>query len=365
MKKIKQFVEEKIILSAIMCVLLAVVLITATYSWYTIKDSVELNELELKTAPSGGIKVAIEKDGEDIMSAVDIRRVWKDDSLVAIIPINLGEFENIEEGRIAPGAYGPLPFYITSLSEGIRSYSIKVKMVYNPGSGEVPYELDIPTELVDRFLDLLTNDEKEALLNGLTDEEEERLFAQYTEEEKEEILAGLTKDVKDRLRAELAGKDVDVELTKEEKKKIAYVESMIMDHFSIYQKKYVDPKDDIVKFSDPLTFYINESDEVEAATGDLPYLEEVPVELYWVWNYELTDIPDYEKLKRFTDKKKGFGFDLRRDENGEAVNEFDTRKAIRKYDEEDTELGNYLDCIWFMVYIEGSPVRYGEDDLEE
>lgn len=276
MKKFKQFFEEKIILSAVMCVLLAVVLVTATYGWYALNNTDRAYGLDLKTGGEGGFIVAIEPNGEDIMSARNIERFEEDGKMIAKIPINLGEFENIESEKIAPGAYGPLPFYITSLSESIKSYTIKVQFEYKPD------------------------------------------------------------------RDENAG-----ELTEEEKKKAEYVENMIMDHFTIYQKKYTD-KDGIVKFSDPLTFYLKETDQdVIAARGALKVNVEVPVEIYWVWNYELTDIPDYEKLERFKN------YDLSRDENGNAINVSDTRRAVRKYDEEDTELGNYLDHIWFNVYIEG------------
>lgn len=287
MKKFKQFFEEKIILSAVMCILLAVVLVTATYGWYALNNTDRAYGLDLKTGGEGGFIVAIEPNGPDIMSGEYYNKYYnrfgkttqfndKDGNLIAKIPINLGEFENIEPEKIAPGAYGPLPFYITSLSESIKSYTIKVQFEYKPD------------------------------------------------------------------RDENAG-----ELTEEEKKKAEYVESMIMDHFTIYQKKYTD-KEGIVRFSDPLTFYLKETDQdVIAARGALQMGVEVPVEIYWVWNYELTDIPDYEKLERFKN------YDLSRDENGNAINVSETRRAVRKYDEEDTELGNYLDHIWFNVYIEG------------
>lgn len=292
MKKFKQFLEEKIILSAVMCVLLAVVLVTATYGWYALSNTDRAYGLRLKTGGEGGFIVAIEPNGPDIMSGEYYKKYYnrfggtpqfndEDGKLIAKIPINLGEFENIESEKIAPGAYGPLPFYITSLSESIKSYTIKVQFEYKPD------------------------------------------------------------------RDENAG-----ELTEEEKKKAEYVESMIMDHFTIYQKKYTD-KEGIVRFSDPLTFYLKETDQdVIAARGALQMGVEVPVEIYWVWNYELTDIPDYEKLERFKN------YDLSRDENGNAINVSDTRRAVRKYDEEDTELGNYLDHIWFNVYIEGGMDAY-------
>lgn len=261
MKKFKQFFQEKIILSAVMCVLLAVVLVTATYGWYAISNSAKMYGLDLKTGGTGGIKVAIEPGGEDIMSDDSLQKIEEDGKVIAIIPIKLTDFINIEEGKIAPGAYGPMPFYITALSESVKSYSIKVHMEYEP-SGE----------------------------------------AAISEDQKQEI------------------------------------EAMINDHIIVYQTKY--EENGIVKFKDPLDFYENESDDVETATGALTYNVEVPAILYWVWNYEVIDVPNYTCIERFSG--------------------MDEKSAIRKYDEEDTILGNYIEDIYFNVYIEGR--MEGEND---
>lgn len=247
-----------------MCILLAVVLATATYGWYLRHDNVKLYGLNLQTDGNFGIKVAIKPGGEDIMADRSLKRIEENNRIMTVIPINLSDFSNIEEGRIAPGAYGPLPFYITSLNESIRYYTIKIQLQYKPS--------------------------------------------------------------KDKLSAA----------------EIAMIETMIRDHFSVYQTKY--EEDGIVKFKDPVTYYMDEPNEVIGTEGELKFNVEVPVDLYWVWNYELTDIPNYQSLERFpTYDKTGNA------KPSEAV----IRKAVRQYDEEDTSLGNYLEDIWFNVYIEG------------
>lgn len=276
-----------------MCVLLAVVLITATYAWYVLYVTPKAYGLKLSTGGGGGLKVAVEPGGPDIMSDEYYNRYYsrfgkttqfyeEDGNLIATIPINLKDFENIEEGKIAPGAYGKLPFYITSMSSNIRSYEIKVQFEYKPN--------------------------------------------------------------------ENATADMDAE---EKAEWVKYVENMITDHFTIYQKQYIDDEG-VVRFKTPLTFYKTEKDRVISAKGNLPLNEEVKHELYWVWNYELTDIDNYWTLERFN---KEYGTALGVDKNGKPINEIVTRKAIRQYDEEDTELGNYLEDIWFNVYIVGSPGR--------
>ncbi len=258
MKKFRQFFQEKIILSAVMCVLLAVVLTTATTAWYAINNSTKTYGLDIKLGGIGGIKVATTAGGEDIMADPNLP---KNEDGYPIISINLREFENIQSGRIAPGAYGQLPFYITALGENVKFYSIKVQMEYRPASASV------------------------------------------TEEQRQKI------------------------------------QDIINDHISVYTSKYTDG-DGIVRFENPLTYYVDETDAVTAATGPLIYMEEVFTEIYWVWNYELTDIPDYDGIERF--------------------HGMDTRKAVRAYDEEDTTLGNYIDDIWFNIYIEGMTEEAGD-----
>lgn len=256
MKKFRQFFQEKIILSAVMCVLLAVVLVSATYGWYALNDSSRTYGLDLKTGGTGGIKVAITPGGEDIMTAGYLPKITVDEREYAIvpIPIKLNEFENIREQMIAPGAYNPMTFYITSLSESIKSYSIKVQLEYKTSAN----------------------------------------------------------------------------ISAEQKQKI---EEMIKDHITVYQEMYTE--NGVVKFRKPLTYYNKVTDNVEEATGALKYNEEVEATIYWVWNYEVTDVPNYRSIARFSG--------------------MDERSAIRKYDEEDTTLGNYIDGIYFNVSIEGSP----------
>lgn len=238
-----------------MCVLLAVVLVSTTYGWYAMSNSSRAYGIDLETADwTGGIKVAIEPGGEDIMTAGYLPKVTVDDKEYAIvpIPIKLNEFENIQEQMIAPGAYNPMTFYITSLSKKIESYSIKVQLEYKASD----------------------------------------------------------------------------KISAQQKQKI---EEIIRDHITVYQEMYTE--NGIAKFKTPLPYYEKVTDKVDGASGRLYYNIEIPVTIYWVWNYEVTDVPKYKTIARFS--------------------EMDERSAIRKYDEEDTTIGNYIDGIYFNVLIEG------------
>lgn len=257
MKRWKQFFQEKVVVSAAMCVLLAVVLTTATTAWYAVNNTDSLFGLQLKTGGTGNIKVAVKEGGPDIMEDENLPKPEG----VPVISINLKDFENVESQKVAPGAYGPLTFYITSLSQSITSYELKVQMEYRP-------------------------------------------MGKVTAEQKEKI------------------------------------ESMIRNHIFVYEEKYNGTDAEgkpAVLFRKPLTFYKDEDDEdATAATGPLTFEEEKRVDVYWVWNYELTDIPDYQNTALY------------------QANNGDIRKAVRAYDEEDTILGNCVQDIWFNVRIVGS-----------
>lgn len=253
MKKFRQFFQEKIILSAVMCVLLAVVLVTATYGWYAVSNSARTYGLELATGGIGGIRVAIVPGGRDIMEENYLTQVDVKGNMAAVIPINLKDFTSVEKQKVAPGVYGKLPFYITALGENVKSYVIKVQLEYKISDKASPEQ-------------------------------------------------------------------------------VSQIEKMINDHIMVYTKMEGGSP---ITFKDPITYYVNETDRNEEmqTTGPLKYGEEIEVDLYWVWNYEVVDIPDYTNIDRF-----------------KGITE---RAAIRAYDEEDTVIGNYVEDIWFNVYVEG------------
>lgn len=273
MKKFRQFFQEKIILSAVMCLLLAAVSVAATYGWYAVNNSAKAYGLELQTEQTtgtGDITVAVVSGGPDIMSdptlypQVEIGEGTK----AATIPFPLTKFTNVEEGKIAPGAYGEMKFYITSQAENVHSYAIKVQLQYKPD---------------------------------------------------------------------------ETGLTPEQLAKIEEIKEIITDHITVYKTKYTE--NGVVKFKEPLTYYQSDPElpnDGTAATGALTYNVEEEAILYWVWNYELTDIPNYQNISRFFPDG--------------STDEAAKWKAVRQYDEEDTLLGNYLKegDIKLNIYIEGS-----------
>lgn len=263
MKRYKGIFREKIILSIVMCILLSLVLVSATVAWYAYNNQASAYGMELKTDGLGGIKVALEPGGEDIMLLEE-----KTEQGVPIIPIMLTDLNNVKEQMIAPGAYGPITFYITALGNNVTTYSIKVKMVYEEEQGT-----------------------------------EEHLTAPQR----------------------------------------AQLEELMNQHITVYTHKELVSSQEgggsWGKFSNPLEYYTNDkATDGTAMTGPLKFNEEVKAELYWVWNYEYTDIPEYET----------------------GGSEEELKKKIRQYDEEDTMLGNYIDNISFHIYIEGKTAEENE-----
>lgn len=248
---------EKVILSFVMCVLLTLVLISATTAWYASNKVASAYGLQLAADGIGGIKVALEPGGNDIMQLED-----KTELGVPIIPIMLTDLNNIKENMIAPGAYGPMTFYITALGNNVTAYSIKVKMVYEEAPGAE---------------------------NHLSEQQR------------------------------------------------AQLEELMNKHITVYTQKEMTGSQtgegEWGKFSNPLEYYTDDmATDGTAMTGPLNFQEEKKVELYWVWNYEYTDIPGNETVG----------------------SEAELRQLIRQYDEEDTMLGNYIKNIAFHVYITGT-----------
>lgn len=255
MEKFKQLFQEKIILSFVMCLLLAAVLFSATTAWYASNNTASAHGMTVAAGSIGGLKVAVEPGGPDLMMLPEVNEEG-----IPVIPVKLTDLNNIKEQMIAPGAYGPMTFYITSLGETITGYSIKVKLSYK---------------------------EEEAAESRLSSEEQEKIG----------------------------------ELMKE--------------HIRVYTAMETVSGEGSHgrwgRFSGPLEYYTDaEASDGTAAEGELVFNTEIKAEIYWVWNYEYTDIPGNENL------------------SGE-----ERREKIRKYDEEDTVLGNYIDNIWFDVYITG------------
>lgn len=291
MKKWKEFFRQKILLSFIMCILLLTVLVTATTAWYASNHAADVYGMSLETGGVGGIKVALVPGGKDIMELPD-----KTEEGIPVIAVKLTELNNIKDNMIAPGAYGPMTFYITPLGENIKGYSMKARLKYK---------------------------EEEAASDRLSEEQRKK------------------------------------------------IEKLMTEHITVYKKqKKVDGGENGIwaEFSEPIQYYTKDTaEDGTAATGTLVYNEETKAEIYWSWNYEYTDIPG-NGTKDGAAAEDGMNTDdgtvaeggTNTDDGTVADDGKTLKEKIREYDEEDTLIGNYIDHIWFELYITGETA--GESD---
>ena len=165
MKKCEKIFQEKIILSFVMCILLCIVLFSATTAWYSANNTAVTHGMELAAGSIGGLKVAIEPGGPDIMLLPEVNEEG-----IPVIPIKLTDLNNVKEQMIAPGAYGPMAFYITSLGETVTGYSIKVKLSYKEEDEAEdklsPEEREKIKELMEKHISVYTDMEIVSSENG-------------------------------------------------------------------------------------------------------------------------------------------------------------------------------------------------------
>lgn len=127
------------------------------------------------------------------------------------------------------------------------------------------------------------------------------------------------------IKVKLSVKQADGTASSLTTEQLTKLESYVNQHIRVYTTKTGEI------FSNPLTYYATSptsASDGTAARGPLNTGEN-HVTLYWYWAYEYSDLPEV---------------------SGNAV----TPEQIRKYDEEDTMIGNYIDNIYFDFYLVGT-----------
>ena len=124
--------KEQIITSAVMLVVSVLVLISVTIAWYTgNQDRPTVTGMQMSAAEVGEIKIALAPGGEDIL-VLQENNIEGDE----YADIGLEELINIESGKIAPGAFGKVTFYITPLSNSIKKCVVTPSILLQQGSGD-------------------------------------------------------------------------------------------------------------------------------------------------------------------------------------------------------------------------------------
>ena len=108
--------KEQFITTFVMCVVSVLVLIGFTVAWYSSgANNVTATGMQMSAAQAGDITIALQTGGKDISELLG------DDKYV---DIGLAELTNIEEGKMAPGAFGRVTFYITPKNTNVRTCNV-------------------------------------------------------------------------------------------------------------------------------------------------------------------------------------------------------------------------------------------------
>ena len=130
--------KEDFVSTLVMTTVSILMLVGVTIAWYTaVYAHPTVTGMQMMAKETGSIKIALEPGGEDI--AVLRENDIEGDEYVEI---GLEDLLNIEEGLMAPGAYGDVVFYVTSLNQGITSCQVVPTLV--PG-----YEADFVADYID------------------------------------------------------------------------------------------------------------------------------------------------------------------------------------------------------------------------
>lgn len=118
--------KEEVVTSFTMFVVSVLVLIGFTIAWYSGgMESAAVVGLKMSASEMGNIKIALEQNGTDIAELTNGAQYAQ---------IELEELTNIEDGKLAPGAFGTVTYYVTPKSEDVRSCSIIPTILIQQGN---------------------------------------------------------------------------------------------------------------------------------------------------------------------------------------------------------------------------------------
>lgn len=103
----KKIFNRKLILRLEMLVLIIIALVAVTIAWFVLVKWAKVESLSVKAKENEFIKVALKPGGADVQTLQGQEKY---------VDIQMPDFYDMPEGMMAPGAYGKVTLYITSLS---------------------------------------------------------------------------------------------------------------------------------------------------------------------------------------------------------------------------------------------------------
>lgn len=121
--------KEQIIVSFVTVIVGILMLIGVTVAWYSVGNNQALvSGMQMQITEVGDVTIALETNGQDIsvLVADDIEGNEYADT-------GLEQLTNIEDGKLAPGAFGKVVFYITPNNENVTACSITPNIMLKVG----------------------------------------------------------------------------------------------------------------------------------------------------------------------------------------------------------------------------------------
>ncbi len=117
--------RHRLIVLSSMIMVVGLVLVTATYAWFTESNRTQMNGLNLSLDGTGEIHVEVGVSSAEARMEMD-----KVDENRATIDMGLTRLANIEVNKLGPGAFGEVHFYITTDAASYNGYTISVTPTY-------------------------------------------------------------------------------------------------------------------------------------------------------------------------------------------------------------------------------------------
>ncbi len=108
--------KEDFISTFVMTTVSILMLVGVTIAWYTaVYAHPTVTNMQMTAKQRGSIKIAVTSGGEDIAELTGESK---------LATMGLEELQNIVNGQMAPGAYGEVTFYVTSLDKDITECQV-------------------------------------------------------------------------------------------------------------------------------------------------------------------------------------------------------------------------------------------------
>lgn len=117
------------VMSYVMVVVCMIAVIAATVAWFHYEKVALVTNMSALTADCGSLRVEV-KQGQD-GGLISFAEVAEGNENAVFADLDMPVFENVSEGKTAPGVYGSVTIRLTALSDTINNYRIAPHTIFN------------------------------------------------------------------------------------------------------------------------------------------------------------------------------------------------------------------------------------------